>query len=89
MHAKRNYYRNAFNRYSTNMKKTWQTINETLIAENENKISQKNSNWQMVIQFQNPNKLLMPLMISSLALATGGYKCKDEEKFQSIYAKKD
>ena len=30
MHAKRNYYRNAFNRYSTNMKKTWQTINETL-----------------------------------------------------------
>ena len=30
MHAKRNYYRNAFNRYSTNMKKTWQTISETL-----------------------------------------------------------
>ena len=30
MHAKRNYYRNAFNRYSTNRKKTWQTINETL-----------------------------------------------------------
>ena len=26
MHAKRDYYRNAFNRYSTNMKKTWQTI---------------------------------------------------------------
>ena len=30
MHAKRDYYRNAFNRYSTNMKKTWQTISETL-----------------------------------------------------------
>ena len=30
MHAKRDYYRNAFNRYSANMKKTWQTISETL-----------------------------------------------------------
>ena len=30
MHAKRNYYRTAFNRYSTSMKKTCQTINETL-----------------------------------------------------------
>ena len=30
MHAKRDYYRNAFNRYSTNMNKTWQTISETL-----------------------------------------------------------
>ena len=30
MHAKRNYYCIAFNRYLTNMKKTWQTISETL-----------------------------------------------------------
>ena len=30
MLAKRDYYRNAFNRYSTNMKKTWQTISQTL-----------------------------------------------------------
>ena len=30
MHAKRDYYRHAFNRYSTNLQKTWVTINETL-----------------------------------------------------------
>ena len=30
MHAKRDCYRNAFNRYSANMKKTWQTLSETL-----------------------------------------------------------
>ena len=30
MHAKRDYYLNAFNRYSTNIKKTCQTISETL-----------------------------------------------------------
>ena len=30
MLAKCDYYRNAFNRYSTNMKKTWQTISQTL-----------------------------------------------------------
>ena len=30
MHANRDYYRNAFNRYSANIKKTWQTISETL-----------------------------------------------------------
>ena len=73
MHAKRNYYRNAFNRYSTNMKKTWQTINETLNRRKRKRDFPKEFNWQMVIQFQNPNKLLMPLMISLLALATGGY----------------
>ena len=31
MHAKRDYYHHVFNRYSTNLQKTWQTINETLI----------------------------------------------------------
>ena len=30
MHAKRDYYHHVFNRYSTNLRKTWQTINETL-----------------------------------------------------------
>ena len=30
MHAKRTYYKNVFNTYSTNLKKTWQTINESL-----------------------------------------------------------
>ena len=30
MHAKRDYYHHVFNRYSTNLQKTWQTINETL-----------------------------------------------------------
>ena len=30
MHAKRTYYINVFNTYSTNLKKTWQTINESL-----------------------------------------------------------
>ena len=35
MLAKRN-YRNAFNRYSTNMKKTWQTISQTLNRRKKN-----------------------------------------------------
>ena len=30
MHAKRDYYRNAVNKYSFNLKKTWQFINESL-----------------------------------------------------------
>ena len=30
MHAKRSYYKNVFNTYSTNLKNTWQTINESL-----------------------------------------------------------
>ena len=30
MHAKRDYYHHVFNRYSTNLQKTWQAINETL-----------------------------------------------------------
>ena len=30
MHAKRTYYKNVFNTYSTNLEKTWQTINESL-----------------------------------------------------------
>ena len=30
MHAKRTYYKNVFNSYSTNLKKAWQTINESL-----------------------------------------------------------
>ena len=37
MHAKRHYYRNEYNRYSTNMKKTWQTVNETLNRRKENR----------------------------------------------------
>ena len=30
MFAKRDYYRSVFNKYSTHLKMTWQTINETL-----------------------------------------------------------
>ena len=30
MHAKQTYYKTVFNSYSTNLKKTWQTINESL-----------------------------------------------------------
>ena len=30
MHAKRGYYRNVFHKYSSNLKKTWQIINESL-----------------------------------------------------------
>ena len=30
MHAKRSYYKTVFNSYSTNFKKSWQTINESL-----------------------------------------------------------
>ena len=48
MHAKRTYYKNVFNSYSTNLKKTWQTINESLIRRKK-KNFYKNLNWQMVI----------------------------------------
>ena len=37
MLAKRDYYRNAFNRYSTNIKKTWQTISQTLNRRKRNR----------------------------------------------------
>ena len=30
MHAKRDYYRNVFHKYSSSLKKTWQIINESL-----------------------------------------------------------
>ena len=30
MHAKQTYYKNVFNTYSTNLKKSWQTINESV-----------------------------------------------------------
>ena len=30
MHAKRDYYRNVFHKYSSNLKKTWQIIKESL-----------------------------------------------------------
>ena len=30
MHAKWDYYRNVFHKYSSNLKKTWQIINESL-----------------------------------------------------------
>ena len=30
MHAKRDYYRKTFNQFSDNIRKTWQTINDTL-----------------------------------------------------------
>ena len=36
MHAKRTYYKTVFNSYSTNLKKTWQTINESLNRRKKN-----------------------------------------------------
>ena len=42
--AKRDHYRNAFNRYSANMKKTCQTISETLNHRNGKQFSHKNLN---------------------------------------------
>ena len=30
MYAKRDYYRNVFQKYSSNLEKTWQIINESL-----------------------------------------------------------
>ena len=30
MHAKRDYYKNVFRNYSSSLKKTWQTINDSL-----------------------------------------------------------
>ena len=48
MHAKRSYYKNVFNTCSTNLKKTWQTMNESLNRQKK-KINLKNLNWQMEI----------------------------------------
>ena len=49
MHAKRSYYKNVFNIYSTNLKKTWETIDESLNRRKRNKIFFKNLNWQKEI----------------------------------------
>ena len=38
MHAKKDYYKNTFHRYSNDLKKTWKTINDTL-NRNKNKKS--------------------------------------------------
>ena len=34
MHTKRDYYKNVFRMYSSNLKKTWQTINDSLNRRN-------------------------------------------------------
>ena len=34
MHAKRDYYKNVFRMYSSSLKKTWQTINDSLNRRN-------------------------------------------------------
>ena len=45
MHAKRDYHRHAFNRYSTNLQKTWVTINETLNREKGKRDFPKEFRW--------------------------------------------
>ena len=48
MHAKRSYYKNVFNTYSTDLKKTWQTINESLNRRKRDKIFLKNENRNLI-----------------------------------------
>ena len=59
MHAKRDYYRNAFNRYSTNMKKTWQTISETLNR------SKGNRDFPQEFKLANGNTISEPKQIAN------------------------
>ena len=68
MHAKRDYYRNAFDRCFTNMKKTWQTISETLNCRKGNQDFPQEFKLSNGNKISEPNKLLMVLMISLLAL---------------------
>ena len=58
MHAKRDYYRNAFNRYSTNMKNTWQTISETLNCRKGNR------DFQQEFKLSNGKKISVPKQIA-------------------------
>ena len=57
MHAKRDYYRNAFNRCSTKMKKTWQTISETLNCRKGNR------DFPQEFKLSNGNKISEPKQI--------------------------
>ena len=73
MHAKRTYYKNVFNSYSTNLKKTWQTINESLNRQ------KKKQDFLQAFKLANgnlfpiQNKLPMLSMIFSLTLVTLGH----------------
>ena len=58
MHAKRDYYSNAFNRCSTNMIQTWQTISETLNRKKENR------DFPQEFKLSNANKILKPKQIT-------------------------
>ena len=76
MLAKRDYYRNAFNRYSTNMKKTWQTINQTLNRRKRDRDFPQEFKLANGNTISEPKKMLMLLMISLLALAMAEYQMK-------------
>ena len=58
MHAKRTYYKTVFNSYSTNLKKTWQTINESL---NRRK---KNQDFPQEFKLANGNLISDPKQIA-------------------------
>ena len=52
MYAKRDYYHHVFNRYSTNLQKTWQTIHETLTG------TKWKRDFQQVFKLANGNNIL-------------------------------
>ena len=73
MHAKRDYYRHAFNRYSTNLQKTWVTIKETLNRKKGKRDFLKEFKLTNSNTISEPKELQMLLMISSLASETTVY----------------
>ena len=58
MHAKLTYYKNEFNSYSTNLKKTWQTINESLNRQ------KKKQNFPQAFKLANGNLISDPKQIA-------------------------
>ena len=69
MFAKRDYYRSVFNKYSANLKMTWQTINENLNGRKKKREYPQELSYQTVKQFTIQSKLQRHLTIILLVLA--------------------
>ena len=78
MFAMRDYYRSVFNKYSANLKMTWQTINETLNRHKKKREYLQELSYQTVTQFPIQSKLQRHLTTILLVLArqTSKLRCK-------------
>ena len=73
MHAKRTYYKNVFNTYSTNLKKTWQSINESLNRRKKKQDFPQQFKLATGNLISDPKQIADALMIFSLTLVTLGH----------------